>query len=498
MHYLFRTKNYCQFIIGKARGNYFLDRIDMDALKSNPIYTYHGGIIPIVEEIFKRKLPELIDSSLNEFAPRPKQCRYKYSDMIISWIASSMCGATKINHVTPLRKDLLKLPGLKIPSHDNIGYQMKKLVAQVQTEERKMNYQVNTNYYDDNIPLNRLLINATKKMGGLKEGKEYVLDVDCTFIDTRCRDAMSMKEKDQYGFYPMICLIDQMPVFISMRNGTSIADFRIKECVEDCINLLQEAGIKIKSVRTDGAGYRVDYLKMLNQRDVPFVTSSPVNSSYKKMLRQLEETSWRSITLETANHFKECEIAEISYTMWKTELPYRVIAIKVPTKAKLISQLNEEDSQNLIANQKRLKVLDKNKKLKSKNRRYQEGNWNELVDYQYKMITTNDWVTPAEELILFYNNRGTAERQFSFMKNDFGWKYPPFAKMNENTVFMIISALANNIFRSIVIKLESKIPEIKSTIRIKTFKQIFIQVIAIFIDSQWNYVDTIIDYREIF
>jgi len=470
----------------------------MGAIRSDFVFTQHGGIIPIVEEMLKRKLPELIDSSLNEHVPRAKQCRYKYSDMIISWIASSMCGATKINQVTSLRKDLLKLPGLKVPSHDNIGYQMKRLVTQVQTEERKMNYQVNANYYDDNIPLNRLLINATKKMGGLQEGKEYVLDVDCTFIDTRCRDAMSMKDKDQYGFYPMICLIDQMPVFISMRNGNSIADFRMKECVEDCLNLLQEAGITIKTVRTDGAGYRVDYLKMLNARGIEFVTSSPVNASYKKMLRQLEQTSWRTVTIETANHFKECEITEISYNMWMTDQPYRVIALKVPTKSKILSQLDSDEYQNLITVQEKMKDLERNKKLKSKNRRYQEGIWNELSGYQYKMITTNDWTTPAEDLILFYNNRGTAERQFSFMKNDFGWKYPPFAKMNENTVFMIISALANNTFRSVVKLIESKIPEIKQTTGIKNFKKAFIEVIAILIDSQWNFVDTDIDYREIF
>lgn len=468
----------------------------MDALKNS--ITKYGGLIPIIKEIFKRGLPALIDSSLEQYVPKAKQCQYKYSDMVISWIASSMCGSTRIDHITTLRKELSKLPNLNLPSHDNIGYQMKKLAAPVQTEERKMNHQVNTNYYDDNIPLNELLINTTVQMGGLVPGEEYILDVDCTFIDTRCRGALSMKDKDQFGFYPMICLINQMPVFVSMRNGNSIADFRIKECVESCLDLLKKAGIKIKTVRTDGAGYRIEYLKTLGTLNVEFVTSSPVNASFKKMLAQLDSAVWNSTTIETANHFKECLIAEIPYTMWGMEVPYRVIAVKIPTRTKLLSQLNPDEHEHHLLIEKKMKKLESERKLKSKNRRYQEGYWNEIKDFQYKMITTNDWITPADELVKFYNQRGTRERDFSFMKNGFGWKYPPFSEMNQNTVFMIISALANNIFRSVTMVLERKTPLIKLTSTIQKFRKIFIEVIAIQVDSQWSYLSDIIDYREIF
>jgi hypothetical protein len=468
----------------------------MDKIAPNPIIR-NGGVIPIVQEMLKRKLPELINSSLEEHAPRAKQSRYKYSDMIITWIVSSMCGVRKINEVTPKRKDLCLIPELKIPSHDNIGYQMKKLVSQVQTEERKMNYQVNTNFYDDNIPLNRLLINATKLMGGLSADEEYILDVDCTFINTRCRDALSAKGIDQFGFYPMICLINQMPVFVSMRNGNSVADFRMKECVEQCLDLLAEAGIKVKYVRTDGAGYRTDYLKMLSARKTTFLTGSPVNPTYKKMFSQLDKTSWRKVTIETANAYKDCEIAEIQYSMYISDVEYRIIALRIPNTAKLLSQLSPDECQAYINTQQNMKRLSDERKLKSKNRRYQDGVWNEVNGYQYKMITTNDWTTAAEELILLYNARGTAERQFSFMKNDFGWKFPPFAKMNQNTVFMIIAALANNVFRSVLKLIDGKVDDVQISSTIKNFITNFIEVGAVLIDSQWLFSNTEIDYLEI-
>jgi len=69
--------------------------------------------------------------------------------------------------------------------------------------------------------------------------------------------------------------------------------------------------------------------------------------------------------------------------------------------------------------------------------------------------------------------------------------------MNENTVFMIIAALANNVFRSIVQLLENKVPTLKRTTGIKKFKQIFIDVFAELIDGEWKYRKKQIDYREI-
>ena len=78
-------------------------------------------------------------------------------------------------------------------------------------------------------------------------------------------------------------------------------------------------------------------------------------------------------------------------------------------------------------------------------------NWKEIDGYYYKFFITNYFKKSSEELIIEYNKRGNSERKFSFIKNDFGWRLPPFMHMNENTVFMIASALANNVFRGMVV-----------------------------------------------
>lgn len=469
----------------------------MKSNSSDILTTRYGGIIPIIKEIMKRGIPELINSSLEEIKPRKHNSKYKFSDMFISWIAAALCGATRIDNITELKKDLEAIPGLNLPSHDTMGRMMKLLSSEIMVQNRKMNHQVNDNFYDENHTLNKLLVQSTKLMGILNETNEYILDVDCTFIETRCAGAMSMKDRDAPGFYPMICLIGELPVFISMRNGNSNADFRIKETIEACLDLLDEAGIKIKKVRTDGAGYRKDLLEMLEKRNVKFITASPVNSSHKKMHDEFENATWKDIVFETANTYKECHIGEIIYNMYEVETPFRIIALKVPTGQKLLETLDEDEVQQRELIQKRMTELNARGLLKRNNKKYISTTWNSIKDFQYKMIATNDFETDAEELFYLYNQRGESERQFSFLKKDFGWSYPPFMWMNENTVFFILTALANNVFRAVAMLFNEHINELELNARVRRFQKVFIDIIAIHTNGQWIYHTTKIDFEKI-
>ena len=54
----------------------------------------------------------------------------------------------------------------------------------------------------------------------------------------------------------------------------------------------------------------------------------------------------------------------------------------------------------------------------------------------YSAILTNDWDMDAtENCPFFYNQRGTIEKEFDVLKNDFGWSNLPFSKLEQNTVF---------------------------------------------------------------
>jgi len=48
---------------------------------------------------------------------------------------------------------------------------------------------------------------------------------------------------------------------------------------------------------------------------------------------------------------------------------------------------------------------------------------------------------------MHYNKRGSAEQVFDRQNNDFGWAHLPKSFMNQNTVFLLITAMAANFYR---------------------------------------------------
>lgn len=451
---------------------------------ANILTTRYGGVVPIVNKLIDSGFPELIDGALDEMFPRAIQSKYKYSDMFLTWIVAAMCGATRIDNVTGLRDELKDIPGLNVPSHDTMGRLMKKLAAELKGEDRDSQKMSTYNEWDDNILLNTLLIKTTKLIGALDECEEYILDVDCTFISTLSANAEVLRGKENaQGYYPMVCLINNLPVFISWRNGNSTADFRQEQCVSQCLDLLEGEDIRIKYVRTDGAGYREGLTEAINKRGIKFLTASPVNPAFKRMLRQFNTAEWEGINIETARKFKDCEIAEIRYSMTNLDEEWRVIALRIPKKEGSINP--------------RMEKLKNKGKLKPEGRNYPENNWNDIKGYKYKMITTNDWDSDADELFYLYNQRGTAERNFDFMKNDFGWKYPPFQMLTANTVFFIVSAMANNVFRGIAKLVHEEIDELELNARVRRFQKIFIDVVATCVNGKWSFYSEKVDFEKI-
>ena len=78
----------------------------------------------------------------------------------------------------------------------------------------------------------------------------------------------------------------------------------------------------------------------------------------------------------------------------------------------------------------------------------------------------------------FYNQRGAIEKEFDVLKNDFGWNNLPFSKLEENTVFLLFTAMCRNLYQYIIDHFSKKIEGLKSNYRIKKFIFRFISIPA--------------------
>ena len=109
-------------------------------------------------------------------------------------------------------------------------------------------------------------------------------------------------------------------------------------------------------------------------------------------------------------------------------------------------------------------------------------------EYTYRCILTNDWDMTDEQIILHYNKRGSAEQVFDRQNNDFGWAHLSKSFMNQNTVFLLITAMAANFYRYIVaLPLMAVLFGIKATDRVKSFLFRFIAVPAKWVKTARQY-----------
>ena len=97
-------------------------------------------------------------------------------------------------------------------------------------------------------------------------------------------------------------------------------------------------------------------------------------------------------------------------------------------------------------------------------------------------------ITKEPSLCYDYNKRGTAEQVFDRQNNDFGWAHLPKSFMNQNTVFLLITAMAANFYRYIVaLPLMAVLFGIKATDRLKSFLFRFIAVPAKWVRTARQY-----------
>ena len=124
--------------------------------------------------------------------------------------------------------------------------------------------------------------------------------------------------------------------------------------------------------------------------------------------------------------------------------------------------------------------------------RYKDG-WSEgtmfsddeEMKYRYFSIITNDEDTSEEEIIKYYNKRGSIERVFDQMNNDFNWAHLPSSDMNQNTVFMLLTALLRNFFTKFISEVSSRCGHlISSKARLKKFIYHFVTCPARWVKSK--------------
>jgi len=422
---------------------------EMKVQNSSTISAF-GGINFVFEYLEEGNYKDLFDKYLPELA---SQSIYNWKDIIYSILSIYLCGGDCIEDLQiHLKTHFKRNPFVNVPSSDTVLKRLKEVSEDNNRCFTKRGTVEHT--YNRNSKLEELNVALLKKLGAFSKG-ETIIDYDNTILFNEKSDS-EMTYKRNPGYQPGVCTLNEEQVlYIENRNGNSDAKSFQADTLRRIFTLLKSQGIKkADHFRADAASYQFDVIKLLEEGVKNFYIGCR-NSYIEKYVPQINE--WMSMTV-TSNEIME--VGEITVTPFEQQA----------RRAKKATQ------------EYRLIVKRKQKK---------DGQLDLFTRdaYEYRAILTNNTQWSAVEVARFYNHRGNMEKQFDILKNDFGWNYMPFSKLNQNTVFLYITAICRNLYHYIIRYFSQKIKSLEPTFRVKKFLFRFIILPAKWIRrSRQNYL----------
>ena len=399
----------------------------------NSNVTPFGGIHLIHEQLFAHGAIDFID---NQLGARVKTIGYNYSDILLSRIYTAFCGGNATEDVNYVRASTLKhLKGISIPSADTIlrgDVQLSVPCEYIETASGKAN-KINVN-----TKMNKFLIDSAIKFNQLNpKDKSLVYDFDHQFIPADKYDA-EYSYKNKKGYFPGIATISNIPVYIEGRNGNCNVKTAQLSTHKRALKALADKGVKPHYARMDCGSYIKEVTDHFHKEDILFSIRALNSGSLLTMAADTD--NWKACTI----NFQDLEVNSFKYQFGDNE--HRIIAYRMPNKT----------------GQKSIFTND------AKN---------------YLFIITNDWDISEKQAIVFYNKRGDSERVFDIQNNDFNWNSMPHSFLEENTVYLIIMAVAHILYKWLLNIFAEIVDGLTKTSRLKKFIFRFVATVAKFTRS---------------
>jgi len=389
--------------------------------KSNQEINPFGGLNFISESIKESCIPNIID---NQLGSRGNRATYSYSDIFTALFMVFYAGGDRMEDIDAnLKEKFNNIEGLLVPSPDTIGNGLIELSTE---KEIHVNSDI-IHEYNDNPELNKLLLQIQKELKLIdKTDNGYILDFDHQFIPTgKCDSKRSYKKKD--GYFPGIASINDLPVYIENRNGNSNVKYLQHETILKIFKALENEGIKVDKFRADAGSYIEKVIELTEEYANTFYIRASKSNYMREEIMSVEK--WELVEINNIN----VEVASVDYSPFKGAKTYRLVIQRT---------INNEDKQgNLFTNDART----------------------------YRAIITNDKDMSEKDIIEFYNARGTSEKIFDVMNNDFGWSKLPFSFMNQNTVFLIVMAIGRTIYQWLLNGISKVFKTLSTKSRLKKF-----------------------------
>src|SRR5215210_1876343 len=387
-----------------------------------------GGINFMDADLRKLGVSSLITGALGHRSPI---ATYSYADVLKPLLYFHAIGRDVLDQANILQQQLKDHPELKICSADTIEF--------VSQELRRQNREVTTakgvmHTINEHEMFNKLLPKLCKLGGVLNTTGGLTMDYDGHITEnTKPDNACSYKKTE--GYYPVVCSINKLPVYMQNRKANTPESYRQLEVITKAFEQCRAEKINLAKFRADACCYEKETIVYMEaQQGLNYYVRAEMSVGLRIALE--DERDWKPAML---NH-KKVEVCSIEHKVFGEKRYRRIVAYRKKAKGQLSLET--------------------------------EGG------YDYHAILTND---TGEEMsvIEFYNQRGCeGEHHFKELDNDFGWNKLPFDSIEMNTIYMYATIVAYLLFNICKAVYSAKVAFVKPQMQLKNFRLHFITLTA--------------------
>ena len=390
--------------------------------------TPFGGVYFVNKAFNALSLGETINETLG------KRCStyngYQWDEIVAALLDVYACGGDCVEDANRKECHLRDTPESRIPTSHTIGRAIKELAC---TDTEYESSTGNKFKFNVNSRLNGLLMKLNMKMGLLKRGQTVDVDFDHVFIKAGKYDS-KYSYKKAFGYFPGVVSINGIIAYVENRDGNTPVKFRQADTLSRAFKLLESHGLYVGTFRADCGSYSEDIIRTVDGHCRTFYIRALHSAALYSRIQDIKE--WKRVEIDS----QVTEVASLMSTHFMEDSHYRIVVQRTAVK---------DGEPDLFGGK-----------------------------YVYRCIITNDWDSDEKAVIEKYNGRGARECDFARLNNDVGWRHLPCSFMNENTAFMILTAICLNFLTYFISRVSSAFTALTPTSRVKRLVFHFTSVCA--------------------